>query len=280
MDNYGPFAGEIHVNIQSVSQSISIVTFFMVNSTVQTERYTDYGVLFEGCCAQVQLTNTSMRFANIRSIGFKQVGAHNMDTHNWIHMDSCQFIGSTGVPSIVYLSQLDETVISNCIFSNNTSDDNDHSVVTVLQAGRTLFHSCTISDNNMTGITLISAAIVNFSGHNVIQNNRNTQGAGITLFMPASIIVQGELLLYNNTADKHGGAILVKQQFFFLLDKVLFCTLSFKEAYSSVTFSGNRAVKGGSDMYGAMGCTVKDAYNMGCRTIVKDAYNTIQVSQV
>ena len=186
-------------------------------------------------------------------------------------MDSCQFIGSTGVPSIVYLSQLDETVISNCIFSNNTSDDNDRSVVTVLQAGRTLFHSCTISDNNMTGITLISAAIVNFSGHNVIQNNRNTQGAGITLFMPASIIVQGELLLYNNTADKHGGAILVKQQFFFLLDKVLFCTLSFKEAYSSVTFSGNRAVKGGSDMYGAI--------LMGCK-IVKDAYNTIQVSHV
>ena len=271
VDNYGPFAGEIHVNIQSVSQSISIVTFFMVNSTVQTEKYTDYGVLFEGCCARVQLTNTSMRFANIRSIGFKQVGAHNLDTYSWIHMDSCQFIGSTGVPSIVCLSQLDETVISNCIFSNNTSDDNDRSVVTVLQAGRTLFHSCTISDNNMTGITLISAAIVNFSGHNVIQNNRNTQGAGITLFMPASIIVQGELLLYNNTADKHGGAILVKQQFFFLLDKVLFCTLSFKEAYSSVTFSGNRAVKGGSDMYGAI--------LMGCK-IVKDAYNTIQVSHV
>ena len=39
-------------------------------------------------------------------------------------------------------------------------------------------------------------------------------------------------------------------------NQFLLCTLQFEEPSSSVTFSGNRAGKGGSDMYGAilMGC--------------------------
>ena len=60
----------------------------------------------------------------------------------------------------------------------------------------------------MTGITLIETSAT-FSGRNVIQNNRNTQGAGITLLYEAYIQIDGELLLYNNTADEHGGGILV-----------------------------------------------------------------------
>ena len=52
----------------------------------------------------------------------------------------------------------------------------------------------------MTGITLIETS-AKFSGHNVIQNNRNNgrnlEGAGIvTLFLPAFIEVDGELLLH------------------------------------------------------------------------------------
>ena len=111
----------------------------------------------------------------------------------------------------------------------------------------------------MTGITLIEAT-VKFIGRNVIQNNRNTEGAGITLLLPAYIGVNGELLLYNNTAHKHGGAILVKLQSFFLINLVRQfrsqCTLYFDDPTSSVTFAGNKAGKGGSDMYGAilMGC--------------------------
>ena len=62
----------------------------------------------------------------------------------------------------------------------------------------------------MTGITLIEA-FATFSGRNVIQNNRNTEGAGIALLTPSYISIEGELLLYNNTADKHGGGLLVTQ---------------------------------------------------------------------
>ena len=119
----------------------------------------------------------------------------------------------------------------------------------------------------MTGITLIETSVT-FSGHNVIQNNRNTEGAGITLYFKAYIGVDGKLLLYNNTADKHGGAILVKHNLFFTLDQFTLspsCTLFFEDLTSSVSFSGNRAGKGGSNMYGAI--------LMGCHDNDNDDYN-------
>ena len=40
------------------------VTFSMLNSTVHTKSHSDYGVRIVGCCASVQINNTSMRFAN------------------------------------------------------------------------------------------------------------------------------------------------------------------------------------------------------------------------
>ena len=44
------------------------------------------------------------------------------------------------------------------------------------------FINSLISDNNMTGITIVGKYnIVEFIGRNVIQNNRNTEGAGIRL---------------------------------------------------------------------------------------------------
>ena len=208
-----------------------------------------------GCCASVQLTNTSMRFAN-KSIGFKQVIDNVYNAR--IQIDSCQFIGSYAVTYIVYLEQVNAK-ITNSIFSNNTSDANGGSVITLHNIGYhiPIVHSCNISENNnMTGITLIDTSAV-FSGYNVIKSNTNTEGAGITLYSTDCIYVQGELLLYNNTADKHGGAILVKQPSIQAQrNQFLHCTLNINEPSSSVTFSGNRAGKGGSDMYGAilMGC--------------------------
>ena len=207
------------------------ITFFMLNSNVQSEQHsTEVGVYvyIAGCCASVQLTNTSMRFTN-KSIGFKLVGdnAHNAR----IQIDSCQFIGSYAVTNIVYLEQV-SAKITNSTFSNNTSDANGGSVITLHNIGNDNFfitlivHSCIISENNnMTGITLIDTGAI-FSGYNVIKSNRNTEGAGITLHSTYSILVQGELILYNNTADKHGGAILVKQPSI-QAQRSLFCTLIF-----------------------------------------------------
>ena len=116
-----------------------------------------------------------------------------------------------------------------------------------------LVSNCLISDNNMTGIVILkSTDELFFIGRNVIQNNRNTEGAGIILMDYAYIIVSGELLLYNNTADKHGGAILAMNPLFNSQLHHSYCTMNLYGASSSVIFSGNRAGQGGSDMYGAI----------------------------
>ena len=271
VDNNGLDVGEIEVNIQTspILYNLSLKTavyFSMLNSTVQhTKGYSDIGMRIVGYSAIVQITNTSMRFANIHSIGFIRDGSYSsiFTIENKIHMDSCQFIGSTGVPSIVYLNRIN-VLIRNCTFSNNTNDANGHSVITLRQLThfKNVIHSCIISDNNMTGITLIETSAT-FSGHNVIQNNRNTEGAGIKLISPAYIPIDGELLLYNNTADKHGGAILVIAQQRTLQSSFRYpCSLISDGNSSSVIFSGNRAGRGGSDMYGAilMGCNISDSY--------------------
>ena len=260
VDNH---SNDIYIDIAATSVSPAAdITFFMLNSIVQSEQHSVYSGVYVStveCCASVQLTNTSMRFAN-KPIGFKLV-ADNVKNAR-IQIDSCQFIGSYAVTFIVYLEQVNAK-ITNSTFSNNTGDANGGSVITLLHNNIyhiAIVHSCIISDNNMTGITLIETSAV-FSGYNVIQNNRNTEGAGITLYSSDRIWVKGELLLYNNTADKHGGAILVKQPSIQAQrNQFSHCTLTFDIPSSSVTFSGNRAGRGGSDMYGAilMGCHTLD----------------------
>ena len=165
MDNYGQLANEIGIYIVPGIHSPD-VTLIMINSTVQSEAYSaDFGVAIQGCCANVMLTNTSMRFANIKFRGFVLICTSSI-IKTRIQMDSCQFIGSSGVPSIIYLFQV-QANIKNCIFSNNTSDANGRSVITLQHTGyRDVIHSCTISDNNMTITVILTSA--KFSGHNVI----------------------------------------------------------------------------------------------------------------
>ena len=178
LNNSADFASDISIELSNKQPSDTIrVQISMLNSTVFTKAYSLNSVIIEGCCASVLITNTSMRFVNIGSIGFQLYG-DNIDINNALLMENCQFIGSTGFPIVIYLHQV-QAIIINCIFSNNTSHGDFHSVITI-QRGDAVIHSCIISDNNMTGITLIEA-FATFSGRNVIQNNRNTQGAGITI---------------------------------------------------------------------------------------------------
>ena len=77
----------------------------------------------------------------------------------------------------------------------------------------------------------------------MIQNNRNTDGAGIKLAQQnAYIEVDGELFLVNNTADLRGGAIYVSIIPPIDIGLVFNCSIRFISDNSSVTFSGNRAV--------------------------------------
>ena len=239
----------------------------LINSTiVHTETHSDYGVKIMGCCPTVTLTNTRIRVTKQNEFGFYLIGNQYQLQRDQLNfkMNNCQFEGSQSVGAILYLHSTNYAVITNSTFSNNTGGQ---SVILIdcssCDPVSMNIINTSISDNNMTGITVVNNAMnsgsVIFSGRNVIQNNRNTEGAGITLSSSTYLSINGKLFLYNNTADEHGGAILVKQQESFnLIKQVSHCSLSFfRELSSSVIYlAGNRAGKGGSDMYGAilMGC--------------------------
>ena len=245
IDNYGHSINDISFKAYSHLQT----TFNLLRSTIVHTgmTYSDYGVsIISDGETTVILEDTRMKFANLHLAGFYM---KRMTGLQLMQINDCQFESSHNVS--VILSVLEATThINNCIFSNNTGGNSV--IAFVCKGSVSSFENCVISNNNMTGITLI-ASIAEFAGRNVIQNNRNTEGAGITLSMQASIEVYGELCLYNNTANERGGAILVHSSTY-AVDHQTECTITV--GLGTINFSGNRARKGGSDMYGAvlMGC--------------------------
>ena len=281
VENEGSLASEIYFqSLNSHHSSLSIL-----NSTItHTETPSLNGVSIKGCCTEVSLKNTRMILTKqIESAVFFDGYTQTFAITNYVQsltMENCIIERSQSETAILYVSGIEYT-INNCTFSNNSgnqsvimihkSDDFNLICLTenkiISNCGE--IRNCLISENNMTGIVVLKSTTgFFFSGRNVIQDNRNTQGAGIVLMSNVHIVVYGELLLYNNTADKYGGAILVIHPLFnsqlpnSLFDSRLHlshCTMNLRGASSSVIFSGNRAGLGGSDMYGAilMDC---DAY--------------------
>ena len=255
VENFGPMVSEINLECpSSIRLTMSLHNLTIIN----TQSYSNYGVSITEC-PQVKVSNSHMTFANLYFAGLYQVG--NTPSTALLRIDSCQFNRSRKVPSILYLSTAS---ITNSTFSNNTGGD---SVITISQSSiskvQSTFTNCLITDNSMTGVTIIATG-AKFVGHNVIQNNRNTKGAGIILSLPGYIEIDGELHLSNNIATKHGGAILVMQPLIFFLQskREITCSLNFLENSSSTIFSGNRAKKGGDDIYGSilMGCYTKELH--------------------
>ena len=236
------------------------ISVSLLNSTIEhTLSPSNQGMYIKGFYTKVEFVNTKMTFSNLNSKGLS-LECRTLKPYGtcMLQMNNCQIENSHNVPFVFHLSHTGVNVFTNCTFSNNTGG---HSVISIYRPQRhfnNTFINCTVSDNNMTGITLFEAAAY-FVGHNVIQNNRNTQGAGIILSLPSFVAVDGELLLYNNTAVEHGGAILVMQP---ALSSQIYirppCSLLVFGNSSSVSFSGNKADRGGSDMYNAklMGCNL------------------------
>ena len=252
IDNYGHSINDISFETGLHSQT----TFNLEGSTIVHTgmTYSDYGVfIFSHGDTLVSLRDTRMKFANLNLAGFYMT---RRTGHPFMGIFDCQFESSHNVSVILSVFET-ATEIRNCIFSNNTGG---YSVIEFYCNARdNSFGDCVISNNNMTGITLIASKL-SFYGRNVIQNNKNTEGAGITLSMQASIAVAGDLCLYNNTADERGGAILL-QSSTYAVDHQKECTISFYSIIvgddGTINFSGNRARKAGSDIYGAvlMGCS-------------------------
>ena len=236
-----------------------------LNSSIQhTTSLSQVGVLITGFYTVVKVINTKMTFANHHSMGFSLDCSPPLSCI--LQMNDSQIVNSRNVPLLFHISHRGMTIFTNSRFSHNTGGQSVISIYQLDYFFNNTFINCTISDNTMNGITLFETG-ARFEGHNVIQNNRYSEGAGITLFQPAFLLVDGELILRNNTADKHGGGILVMQP---ALSSVIYttlpCSLHFIGNSSSIIFSGNRAKQGGGDMYNALlvGCneiSSKTAYD-------------------
>ena len=235
----------------SQSNNLANSRFSFINSSIiHTETPSDAGVMIGGCCSAIEIMNTKVILRKILK-GFYL-------TVSTIALTNCKFERSDNENAILYVQYTKLISITNCTFSNNTGNysvivfDDETEEINIINS--------TISHNNMTGITILTKSRqIYFSGHNKIQNNRDTEGAGIKMEGESQIAVSGKLMLYNNTADKQGGAMLIKQPIF-SYQTLFICTILFDNTFSSVIFSGNRAQKGGSDMYGAilMGCRNDD----------------------
>ena len=165
---------------------------------------------------------------------------------------NCNFSNnSIGDAVITSTNNPSSVTISNCTFFNNS---NGVAVIAVISNSRVsmLINNCTITDNSMTGLLVVSGH-VRLTGHNVIQN-RNKQGAGIHLSSYSYITVEGTLALYNNTAETVGRALLQtpltrdmalpSHSFLFIRCATVFT----QNSSAKVIFSGNSAKEGGSDM--------------------------------
>ena len=231
------------------------VMLLLKNSAIMhtTKVVSENGMEISGSHLHIMIYESKFRFVNHSNSGILLRGFYD---NTILKMVDCQFEESNNVPIIVNLFHV-QPIIINCTFSNNTGG---RSVITSFHSydyHNISITSSVISDNNMTGITLLNTA-ARFIGHNVIRNNRYTEGAGIKLARNSYLEVDGDLIFYNNTAITYGGGILSSESL--LIDDYygvfVLCSLRFLTNTSSVVFSGNRAGKGGSDMYNTIltGC--------------------------
>ena len=255
-ENSSPSVGEI-LCILRQNASLSILNSTIIN----TKTYSKLAVaMILDTSAHIELNTMRIRLSNLLLQGMYLTRYRN--THPTtvnptatpsIQIENCQFENCHNLSAnIVVLYDVPETEIKNCTFSKNT---NGLSVIKVLKGSYNItIKSSIISDNNMTGLAIFASSVI-FSGRNVIQNNSASYGAGIVLSEPAYIVVHGELLMSNNTADKQGGAIYAIE--LIPIDRTMHpCSIYFDNNSSLMMLSGNRAREGGSDMYGVklMGC--------------------------
>ena len=237
---------EIVVNCDTDSSSFSLLD----STIVHTQTKSDSAISIGGCSC-VRLTNISATIANQNFAGIT-VGLHSVvsiinsrfkDCHNlqWvIFIMNTQFVSSDCQGILI-------SRIRNCTFLNNSGG---LSVIVLYRSKQFQIYNSVISDNSMTGITAIESGII-FGGHNVIQNNRYTEGAGIALLLPSIVAINGVLHMINNTAERNGGAILVKslpKYSAIYSDAFRTCTFFFGDL---IYFSGNTAGRGGDNIYGA-----------------------------
>ena len=144
--------------------------------------------------------------------------------------------------SVVSLEVNKPVNIINCHFFNNSGI----SVISVSTYYSKVFFTNVKFNHNIMNAVTVWNGVVQFRGKNEIRNSPRT---GVYLQGKSRISVKGnsELAFFNNTAKTVGGAIHVYDMRTFHND---YCSILVAND-SQIIFSGNRAVEGGGDVYGA-----------------------------
>ena len=256
LNNTGDGVSNLYIrgNLQSTVQILK--SHFIQN--VIKEPTAEDGIWISGC-NRVHFKELTVQFWSIgSSIAIIGHSYYTGATPTAVLIEKSSFSQNKNMQSVLILQNLDGT-LSNCNFTDNSDG---LSVVTVSHS-MVVFMNCSISNNNMTGVTVMNEGFVRFYADNKIENNRASEGAGIKLQLNSLMDVVGTLLVYNNIAEGVGGGISLLSCLILPLlksDLSNVCTLSFAGDNPLIKFSGNRACKAGSDIYGLK---LMDCYNSG-----------------
>ena len=205
------------------------------------------------------LNNLTLSTENAYKYGISLFGSSKEKAR--INVANSIFVNNRNMLAILLVSSI-ECSILNSKFLNNSGGT---SVISLVGDVTAYFKNNLISNNKMTAITAGKAIMV-FLGENVIQNNSNTNGAGIYMTWTSRILVNvdSKLFFLNNTATKIGGAILIQSSPLAPILEYLcsiapdYHLISSKSTKPQLIFSGNHATEGGSDIYGGrlLGCDI------------------------
>ena len=185
--------------------------------------------------------NVTMSLNNAFHTGFRLQNTLILPVAENFTVINSTFNANQNIKSVLHLA-VDRTVnIINCHFFNNSGI----SVISVSTYSKVFFTNVKFDNNIMNALTVWNG-VIQFKGKNVIRNSRRT---GVYLQGESRISVKGnsELAFFNNTAKTVGGAIRIYD---IQTSHNDYCSILVSND-SQIIFSGNRAVEGGGDVYGA-----------------------------
>ena len=232
----GPVVNLVLKNSVILHQNVRTRSHYGVSIFVDENKLDDKIIL--------ALQNVTMSLRNAFAVGFQlTIAGTNKVFSGDIYIQDSLFSANRNMKSVMslHIAVQRPVQIRNCYFFDNSGG----SVISVSTINMLLFSNVTFANNSMTAVAVWNG-FVQFSGSNEIQNNH---GTGIFLQGSSFIKVNGksELTFLNNTARTVGGAIEVNDMRTFPND---YCSILVSDD-SQIIFSGNQAVEGGGDVYGA-----------------------------
>ncbi len=206
-------ATNVNLGVQSSTQRIVFLhvinTVFIDNEAV----YAGAGVYVKqeqalGIRTELEIVFLNSTFINnvVCKTGFGGIAFHSINYHTtgYYHQQSPQF----------------QIILKYCEFYGNFAHDGDQrsgsgtGVIFTKSNEYFKLNSCTVHDNNSTGILSISSNIIASGNINITDNKRGSSGGGILLCQNAIIYFNAGVIvtISNNEAEHAGGGICVETE--------------------------------------------------------------------